>query len=204
MAGIAEVLVAIIAADVVLERSTPTLEARLSKDTLAVARVVSIVDVAEAEEVAVASGESVEPAAFTVSSSVLWTALSVGFTRESISVEVGWTVTTATLDEVLKDDVVPFELLNIPRRSEATAAAACEVALIETEPEVEVDVNKLLLVMEVDVESMSGSEPAPSCVTVCVTSACACGITKFGAMLIAGCLSRPSHTHPGMWREGKL
>jgi len=139
----------------------------------------------------------VEPAALTVRSSVLWTVLGGDWTSERICVETGFAV-TVTMEWVDVELAVVGVLciLSIPSTSEAIAAA-CEV--VSTEDVLEVDdgdenVDTLLLVAEVDVCSISGIEPSSMIVTVCVTGTCACGITKFGAMLIDGCFcSNPSH-----------
>ena len=138
-----------------------------------------------------------EPAALTVRSSVLWTVLGGDWTSERICVETGFAV-TVTMEWVDVELAVVGVLciLSIPSTSEAIAAA-CEV--VSTEDVLEVDdgdenVDTLLLVAEVDVCSISGIGSSSMIVTVCVTGTCACGITKFGAMLIDGCFcSNPSH-----------
>ena len=88
-------------------------------------------------------------------------------------------------------------------------AAACEDASTDEVLDVELELVlvELLLVVELEVGSMSPRASAPMIVTVWTTGACACGMTKFGAMLTAGCLSSAqlqAAAVPGTSCEGRL
>ena len=148
-------------------------------------------------EVGVGPGGRVEPEASTVISLMLLTVLRCG-TSERMSVEVaapGFSVNelVVELDEVIELVVDVVKVLIMLIRFDAMAAASDEglIVLVVDVPEL------LLLVVDVLLGSSSDKAPAPGEVTVTVTGAWACGMTKFGEMLIAGCLSCASQLHAG-------
>jgi hypothetical protein len=144
-------------------------------------------------EVTVGRGGRVDPSGLTVTSCTLFTVLRGGALAVMSFVEVATPGTIVMLLELAVTAVAAE--WSAPSKPEASAAA-CECASTADE---------VVLVPEfMDVEELCATEKLVTIVTVCITGACAGGMTKFGAMLIAGCSLPQLHAVGSTRREGRL